>query len=86
MTSMQRNPGAVQAMLAHEAQLGLDLGERRQDDSENLVSGDEAGQSLCQTAVKYARPKRARNVGGRWKFLINMGNEHSQTMRIEVCK
>ncbi|KAF4531736.1 hypothetical protein B566_EDAN008949, partial [Ephemera danica] len=61
---MQRNPTAVSAMLSHESR--LDLGERRQDDTENLVLGEEAGQTLCQTAVKYARPKRARNVAGRW--------------------
>lgn len=42
------------------------------------------GGFLCPSEVKYARPKRARNSKGKWKFVVNM-DKYSQTIRMEKC-
>ncbi|XP_042207562.1 uncharacterized protein LOC121856249 isoform X2 [Homarus americanus] len=42
------------------------------------------GGFLCPAEVKYARPKRARNSKGAWKFIVNM-DKYSQTIRMEKC-
>ncbi|RXG61523.1 hypothetical protein Avbf_12879 [Armadillidium vulgare] len=44
----------------------------------------EDGGYLCPSEVKYARPKRARNSKGEWKFIVNM-EKYSQTIRMEKC-
>lgn len=42
------------------------------------------GGFLCPSEVKYARPKRARNSKGSWKYIVNM-DKYTQTIRMEKC-
>jgi hypothetical protein len=82
---MKRSTSSVLGVLAREIETEPSS-ERRQDVEENLVGVDgDNGGSLCPSITKYARPKRARNTSGQWKFLVNTGDEHSQTLRIELC-
>jgi len=39
---------------------------------------------LCPSEVKYAMPKRARNVNGDWRVIIN-AHYYTQTTRLETC-
>ncbi|KAK7082025.1 Neurotrophin 1 Source FlyBase [Halocaridina rubra] len=61
------------------------FGNRRQG-TENHAHRDFArdGGYLCPSEVKYARPKRARNSKGKWKYIVNM-DKYSQTIRMEKC-
>jgi len=83
---MKRSTSSVLGVLAREIETEP-TSERRQDVEENLVGVDNenGGSSLCPSITKFARPKRARNTNGQWKFLVNTGEEHSQTLRIELC-
>ena len=56
---------------------------RRQDSSDTRDFANEGGY-LCPSEVKYARPKRARNSKGEWKFIVNM-DKYTQTVRMEKC-
>ena len=56
---------------------------RRQDTHAHRDFADDGGY-LCPSEVKYARPKRARNSKGEWKFVINM-DKYTQTIRMEKC-
>ncbi|XP_068225927.1 uncharacterized protein [Palaemon carinicauda] len=58
----------------------------RRAGTENHVHRDFArdGGYLCPSEVKYARPKRARNSKGRWKYIVNL-DKYSQTIRMEKC-
>jgi len=40
---------------------------------------------LCPSDVKYAMPKRARNVNGDWRVIVNGIHYYSQTARMETC-
>ncbi|XP_076043831.1 uncharacterized protein LOC143026927 [Oratosquilla oratoria] len=40
---------------------------------------------VCPSEVSYATPKRARNVGGFWRVIVNDLQEVMQTIRIESC-
>ncbi|XP_059478394.1 uncharacterized protein LOC132198392 [Neocloeon triangulifer] len=85
IASMKRSTTSLLGVLAREIATEP-TSDRRQDVEENLVGGDnENGATLCQSITKFARPKRARNVNGQWKYLVNTGDEHSQTLRIELC-
>lgn len=44
----------------------------------------EEGGYLCPSEVKYARPKKAQNSQGEWKFIVNM-EHYTQTLRMEKC-
>ncbi|XP_071549090.1 uncharacterized protein [Panulirus ornatus] len=61
------------------------FGNRRMG-TENHAHRDFAqdGGFLCPAEVKYARPKRARNSKGSWKFIVNM-DKYTQTIRMEKC-
>ncbi|CAB3374104.1 Hypothetical predicted protein [Cloeon dipterum] len=85
IASMKRSTTSMLGVLARE--IGTEqTSDRRQDVEENLVGVDnEKGATLCPSITKFARPKRARNVNGQWKYLVNTGDEHSQTLRIELC-
>ncbi|KAK8376437.1 hypothetical protein O3P69_009826 [Scylla paramamosain] len=58
----------------------------RRTGTDNHVHRDFAqdGGFLCPSEVKYARPKRARNSKGDWKFVVNM-DKYTQTIRMEKC-
>ncbi|XP_066959734.1 neurotrophin 1-like isoform X1 [Macrobrachium rosenbergii] len=58
----------------------------RRAGTENHAHRDFAhdGGYLCPSEVKYARPKRARNSKGRWKYIVNL-DKYSQTIRMEKC-
>lgn len=56
---------------------------RRQDTEEHRDFANDGGY-LCPSEVKYARPKRARNSKGEWKFVVNM-DKYTQTIRMEKC-
>ncbi|XP_053638267.1 uncharacterized protein [Cherax quadricarinatus] len=58
----------------------------RRADTVNHAHRDFAqdGGFLCPAEVKYARPKRARNSKGVWKYIVNM-DKYSQTIRMEKC-
>ncbi|XP_018009312.1 uncharacterized protein LOC108666882 [Hyalella azteca] len=58
-------------------------GNRRQGAEEHRDFGGEGGY-LCPSEVKYAKPKRARNSKGEWKFVVNM-EKYTQTIRMEKC-
>ncbi|KAF2354090.1 Spaetzle [Trinorchestia longiramus] len=60
-----------------------DSRDRRQDNDVHRDFADEGGY-LCPSEVKYARPKRARNSKGEWKFVVNM-EKYTQTIRMEKC-
>ena len=40
---------------------------------------------LCPSDVKYAMPKRARNVNGEWRVVVNDVHYYTQTARMETC-
>merc|ERR1712223_1418301 len=40
---------------------------------------------LCPSDVKYAMPKRARNVNRDWRVVVNGIHYYSQTARMETC-
>lgn len=40
---------------------------------------------LCPSEVLYAMPKRARNVNGDWRVIVNNANYYTQTTRLETC-
>jgi hypothetical protein len=40
---------------------------------------------LCPSDVVYAMPKRARNVNGEWRVVVNGVLQHTQTARFETC-
>ena len=40
---------------------------------------------LCPSDVKYAMPKRARNVNGDWRVIVNGIHYYTQTARMETC-
>jgi len=40
---------------------------------------------LCPSDVKYAMPKRARNVNGEWRVIVNDVHYYTQTTRMETC-
>ena len=40
---------------------------------------------LCPSDVIYAMPKRARNVNGEWRVVVNGVLQYSQTARFETC-
>ena len=44
---------------------------------------------ICESSVAYARPKRAVNVAGQWRMIINhvvLDNDtFSQSVRVELC-
>lgn len=40
---------------------------------------------LCPSDVKYAMPKRARNVNGEWRVVVNGVHYYTQTARMETC-
>jgi hypothetical protein len=53
-----------------------------------------SGGYVCPSLVNYARPKRAQNVRGHWKVIVNLADEQNippeyrrftQTHRIEQC-
>ncbi|XP_037784911.1 uncharacterized protein LOC119580831 isoform X1 [Penaeus monodon] len=58
----------------------------RRAGTENHAHRDFAqdGGYLCPSEVKYARPKRARNSKGQWKYIVNV-DKYSQTIRMEKC-
>lgn len=89
VSSMKRSTSSVLGVLAREIETEPHSERRRQDVEENLVGVDNengaGGATLCPAITKFARPKRAKNTNGQWKFLVNTGEEHSQTLRIELC-
>merc|ERR1712004_457091 len=40
---------------------------------------------LCPSEVLYAMPKRARNVNGDWRVIVNNAHYYTQTTRLETC-
>ncbi|MCL4141471.1 UNVERIFIED_CONTAM: hypothetical protein GTU68_041114, partial [Idotea baltica] len=40
---------------------------------------------LCPSDVTYAMPKRAKNVEGHWRVIVNNVHYYTQTARIETC-
>ena len=40
---------------------------------------------MCPSDVKYAMPKRARNVNGEWRVIVNDVHYYTQTTRMETC-
>ena len=40
---------------------------------------------ICPSEVLYAKPKRARNVAGEWRVIVNEVHYYTQTERIETC-
>ncbi|CAL4116968.1 unnamed protein product [Meganyctiphanes norvegica] len=41
---------------------------------------------LCPSDVVYGMPKRARNVEGKWRVIINNVHYFTQTVRMETCQ
>ncbi|XP_043203371.1 uncharacterized protein LOC122371262 [Amphibalanus amphitrite] len=58
--------------------------ERRGIESHSHRDFAQDGGYLCPSEVKYARPKRAKNSKGEWKFIVNM-DRYTQTLRMEKC-
>lgn len=40
---------------------------------------------LCPSDVVYAMPRRARNVEGKWRVIVNDVHYYTQTARLETC-
>nr|XP_045615599.1 uncharacterized protein LOC123768853 [Procambarus clarkii] len=40
---------------------------------------------ICPSDVAYARPKRAQNVEGKWRVIVNNVHYYTQTARLETC-
>ncbi|XP_037775699.1 protein spaetzle 3-like [Penaeus monodon] len=40
---------------------------------------------ICPSEVVYAMPKRAQNVDGKWRVIVNDIHYYSQTARLETC-
>eukprot|EP00096_Caligus_rogercresseyi_P004564 TRINITY_DN188_c0_g1_i1.p2 TRINITY_DN188_c0_g1~~TRINITY_DN188_c0_g1_i1.p2 ORF type:complete len:223 (-),score=68.17 TRINITY_DN188_c0_g1_i1:285-953(-) len=40
---------------------------------------------LCPSDVKYAMPRRASNVNGEWRVIVNHVHYYTQTTRFETC-
>ncbi|XP_050691874.1 neurotrophin 1-like [Eriocheir sinensis] len=40
---------------------------------------------ICPSKVGYARPRRARNVEGKWRVIVNDVEYYTQTARMEYC-
>ncbi|XP_027219661.2 uncharacterized protein [Penaeus vannamei] len=40
---------------------------------------------ICPSEVVYAMPKRAQNVEGKWRVIVNDVHYYSQTARLETC-
>ncbi|KAK8404265.1 hypothetical protein O3P69_000373 [Scylla paramamosain] len=40
---------------------------------------------ICPSDVAYARPRRARNVEGKWRVIVNNVHYYTQTARLETC-
>jgi len=40
---------------------------------------------ICPSDVVYATPKRAQNVEGKWRVIVNDVHYYSQTARLETC-
>ncbi|KAF2361974.1 Spaetzle [Trinorchestia longiramus] len=40
---------------------------------------------ICPSDVTYAMPKRARNVEGKWRVIVNDVHHYTQTARLETC-
>nr|XP_027207724.1 uncharacterized protein LOC113801107 [Penaeus vannamei] len=40
---------------------------------------------ICPAEVVYAMPKRAQNVEGKWRVIVNDVHYYSQTARLETC-
>jgi len=40
---------------------------------------------ICPSDVVYAQPKRAQNVEGKWRVIVNDVHYYSQTARVETC-
>ncbi|KAG0711728.1 Neurotrophin 1 [Chionoecetes opilio] len=40
---------------------------------------------ICPSDVAYARPRRARNVEGKWRVIVNDVHYYTQTARLETC-
>ncbi|XP_053633967.1 uncharacterized protein [Cherax quadricarinatus] len=40
---------------------------------------------ICPSHVAYARPRRAQNVEGQWRVIVNDVHYYTQTARLETC-
>ncbi|XP_023215320.1 neurotrophin 1-like [Centruroides sculpturatus] len=40
---------------------------------------------ICPSEVQYAMPKRAMNIKGKWRVIVNDGYYYTQTARVEIC-
>lgn len=40
---------------------------------------------ICPSQVAYVMPKRAQNVAGEWRVIVNDGHYYTQTARVESC-
>ncbi|XP_060801243.1 neurotrophin 1 [Amyelois transitella] len=72
---------------AQEAKYTADhylVSNRRGDTANRDFAGAGEAGFMCPSAVKYARPQRARATSGQWKYIVNTG-EHTQTLRLEKC-
>lgn len=91
MASIRRNKQAIGSLLADfrtapsESDLSTNLVDGGGVDSESLRRGGADGGYMCRADVRQARPQAARNTRGRWKYIVNVGGEHTQTMRLEKC-
>jgi len=48
------------------------------------------GGYICPSLVSYVQPRRARNIDGLWKVILNLrerykGLEYKQNVRLEQC-
>jgi len=76
----------VDGISARQEQLydfGHYYGNRRQDTDGSRDFATDGG-FLCPSDIQYARPQRARNSKGEWKFIVNM-DKYTQTIRMEKC-
>jgi len=58
-------------------------GNRREDTAASRDFASDGG-FLCPSAIRYARPRRARNSKGEWKTVVNV-DKFTQTVRMEKC-